>query len=255
MYEVTSWLDLRRIAPLGAHFFRYRRPTGARRKFYEEGRAFPLEPEALEDRKPAHSEGVFAVYFYTEQEAAKPAAEAAPMVIKPPDFDEVLIEFPKGLQPGDGGDSLYKREQLITIKDMARSATAGNDVMLKLLEKVSHERDEMAQEAEKNRIGPVWQLILENQPEVKALLVSLAPIAAAIAKAGAERISNGGEVGAAVLELRESHKKLEGLVAGYVAHTGKSLTNVGRELAKLQASIQATKTPTRPRRKVARGRK
>jgi len=241
MYEITSWADVRRIAPAGARFFRYRRPTGTRRKFYEEGRAFPLDPEQLEDHKPAHSDGIYAVYFYTEEEAQKPAADARPMVIKPPDYDEILVEFPRGLQPGDSSDSLYKREQLITIKDMARSATAGTDVLLKLIEKVSHERDVMAEEAEKNRIGPMWQLILAHHVEIKAVLVSAAPVVAAIAKAAAERMSNGGEVGAAVAALSGSQKKLEELLTRYIEHNDRTLTDVGKQIAKIQGGIAATR--------------
>ncbi len=241
MYEITSWADVKRIAPAGARFFRYRRPTGTRRKFYEDGRAFPLDPEQLEDHKPAHSDGIYAVYFYTEEEAQKPAADARPMVIKPPDYDEILVEFPRGLQPGDSSDSLYKREQLITIKDMARSATAGTDVLLKLIEKVSHERDVMAEEAEKNRIGPMWQLILAHHVEIKAVLVSAAPVVAAIAKAAAERMSNGGEVGAAVAALSDSQKKLEELFTRYIEHNNRTLTDVGKQIAKIQGGIAATR--------------
>lgn len=256
MYEITSWLDLSRIAPAGARFFRYRRPTGARRKFYEDGRPFPLEPEQLEDRKPAHSDGVYAVCFYTEEEAQKPPAEARPMVIKPPDFDEVLVEFPRGLQPGDSGDSLYKREQLITIKDMARSATAGTDVLLKLIEKISHERDVMAEEAEKNRIGPMWQLILEHHQEIKGVLLAAVPIVAAIAKAGAERLTNGGEVGSAIGDLRQSQAKLEALVTRFVEHTDKALVSVGKDLARIEGAIGAKRAlPPAPRKKAGRARK
>lgn len=251
MYEITSWDDIKRVAPSGARYFRYRRPTGERRKFYESGKAFPLDPEDLADGKPAHSEGVFAVYFYTEEEAAKPAAEARPLIIQPPDRDELLVEFPRGVQPGDNGDSLYKREQLITIKDLARSTAGPLDAMLKLLEKVSHERDLMAEEAEKNRIGPVWQLILEHHPQIKELLIAAAPILGAIAKAAAERLTNGGEVAPALAELRKSQDKQAKILTEHIKQSSKALTDVGKELAKIrqsQAKRLPPARPTKPRR-------
>lgn len=241
MYEITDWSDLKRVAPSGAKYFRYRRPTGERRKFYEAGRAFPLEPEALADEKPAHRDGIFAVYFYTEDEAAKPAAEARPLIIQVPDRDELLVEFPRGLQPGDGGDSLYKREQLIAIKDMARSASAPLDAMLKLLEKVSHERDLMAEEADKNRIGPVWQLILEHHMQIKEVLIAAVPVVGAIAKAAAERLTNGGEVAPVLAELRKAQDKQQKMLTEHITKSSRALTDVARELQKIRAQSGTAK--------------
>lgn len=248
MYTITAWADIRRVAPQGAKYFRYRRPTGERRKWYEGGYAFPLEPEALEDRKPAHADGIFAVCFYTEEEGNKPASDARPLIIQMPDKDELFVEFPTGIVPGDGGDSLYKREQLITIKDLAKSAALPLDVMLKLVEKVSHERDLMAVQAEENRIGPVWQLILMHHVEIKDLLLGAAPVVAAIAKSAAERINGTAELGAGLAEIRKDQKRLEDSLGSSVDKLAKGLVMLRQQLAeRAKAASAARRLP--PRRK------
>ncbi len=156
MYEITSWEDVCKVAPIGAVYFRYRRPTGERRKFYEGGYAFPLEAKSLHARKPLKKRGVFAVYFYSAEEGKREAHEARPLIIQPPDNDELLVEFPKRHRQNDPLSGVYIKELLHCLKDLARTAAGPSDACLKLLEKVSHERDLMAMEAEKNRFGPAW---------------------------------------------------------------------------------------------------
>lgn len=253
-YEITSWDDVRRVAPSGAKFFRYRRPSGDRRKFYEKGHAFPLDPEGLADRKPAHTDGVFAVMFYTAEEATKDPDKGCPMIISPPDRDELMVEFPKGYQPGDSVQSLYLREQLTTIKSLAGSTSAPAEVLLKLLDKVSHERDLMAAEADKNRIGPMWQLILEHHQEIRAWLVAAVPAVAAVAKFVADRISNAGDPNA-ILERKWDELRT---VSHGTSETIKALREVvegqQRQLNAMQRRLlpAAKAKPRKPRVKPSR---
>lgn len=242
MYEITEWDEIIRIAPAGARFFRYRRSTGERRKFYEGGFAFPLAPEELADRKPAHRDGVFAVHFYTEAEADKPAEKGAPMVIQPPNCDEVLIEFRRGFGKSDGPEGLIIREILNTNKDLARTAASSADAAIRLYEKTAHERDVMAEEVERNRIGPVWQIILEHHPEIKNVLVEMAPAAGALAQKLIAALNNSSS-STLLDQVRKEHQEAIDRVVKQQGRLTSLITSMTTQQRRKPAVSRTTRSP------------
>lgn len=208
-FEITSWKDIRQVAPDGAVGFRYRKPTGVRRKFYESGRLFSLDEDGddLTDRGPSVTTGMWSVHFYTREEAAKPIDEAAPMIIEPPECDELLVQFPQGVEAGAPSEKLIIRELLNVNKDMAKAAVGPAEASIKLLKRVSHERDVMAEELEKNRFGVVGLVVLENMPAITAILKAAAPAISALALTLLERAKKD-TLGDQIAELRKEVARL-----------------------------------------------
>lgn len=243
MYEITSWEDVRRVAPSGAMYFRYRRPTGERRKFYEGGYAFPLDTESLHARKPLKKRGVFAVYFYTAEEGEKEAHEARPLIIQPPDCDELLVEFPKRYKQGGDLAGMFFRDQLNCIKDLARTAAGTSDASLRLLEKVSHERDLMAIEAEKNRIGPIWQLILSHHPEIKELILSSIPLLATVVTKITSQLTQDREATRTIInEVKSRQQATVNEMSQSIQATMNEMSRVLGEMQKKLAEMEETKS-------------